>query len=64
MTCPKEAKGNSQDSVHSTAPEAMVKFGQMSPPSQALSISLFTQDARTQDAPEAMGIMSSHEQMK
>jgi hypothetical protein len=33
----------------------MVKFGQMSPPSQALAISLFTQDARTHDAPEAMG---------
>jgi hypothetical protein len=32
----------------------MVKFGQMSPPSQALAISLFTQDARNQDAPEAM----------
>jgi hypothetical protein len=55
MTCPKEAKGNSQDSGYSTAPEAMVKFGQMSPPSQALAISLFTQDARNQDVPEAMG---------
>jgi hypothetical protein len=54
MTFPKEAKGNSQDSGHSTAPEAMVKFGQMSTPSQSLAISLFTQDARTQDAPEAM----------
>jgi hypothetical protein len=26
MTCPKEAKGNSQDSGYSTAPEAMVKY--------------------------------------
>jgi hypothetical protein len=63
MTCPKEAKGNSQDSGYSTAPEAMVKFGQMSPPSQAVAISLFTQDARTQDAPEAMEKNSSHGQM-
>jgi hypothetical protein len=49
-----EAKGNSQYSGYSTAPEAMVKFGKMSPPSQALAISLFNQYARTQDAPEAM----------
>jgi hypothetical protein len=34
---PKEAKGNYQDSGYSTAPEAMVKFGQTSPPSQALT---------------------------
>jgi hypothetical protein len=47
MTCPKEEKVNSQDSGYSTAPEAMVKFGQMSPTSQALAISLFTRDART-----------------
>jgi hypothetical protein len=58
MTRPKEAKGNSQDSGYSTAPGDMVKFGQMSPPSQSLAISLFTQDARTQDAPEAMGKFS------
>jgi hypothetical protein len=54
MTCPKEAKENSQDSGYSTAPEAMVKFGHMIPPSQSLAISLLAQDARTQDAPEAM----------
>jgi hypothetical protein len=54
ITCPKEAKGNSQDPRYRTAPEAMVKFGQMSPPSQSLAISLFTQYVRTQDAPEAM----------
>jgi hypothetical protein len=54
MTCTKEAKVNSQDSGYSTAPEAMAKFGQMRPPYQALAISLFTQDARTQDEPEAM----------
>jgi hypothetical protein len=47
MTCPKEAKVNSQDSGYSTAPDAMVKFGQMIPPYQSLAISLFTQDART-----------------
>jgi hypothetical protein len=64
MTFPKEAKGNSQDSGYSTAPEAMVKFGQMSTPSESLAISLFTQDSRTQDAPEAMGKFSSHEQMQ
>jgi hypothetical protein len=64
MTCPKEAKGNSQDSGYSTAPEAMVKIGQMSPPSQAVAISLFTQDARTQDAPEAMEKNSSREQVQ
>jgi hypothetical protein len=64
MTCPKEAKGNSQDSGYSTAPEAMVKFGQMSPPSQSLAISLFNQDVRTEDAPEAMGKFYSHEQVQ
>jgi hypothetical protein len=64
MTFTKKAKGNYQDSGYSTAPEAMVKFGQMSPPSQSLAISLFTQDARTQDAPGAMGKCSSHEQLQ
>jgi hypothetical protein len=54
MTCPKEANGNSQDSGYSTAPKDMFKFGQMSPPSQALAISIFTQDARLQDVPDAM----------
>jgi hypothetical protein len=58
MTRSKEAKGNSQDSGYSTAPEAMIKFGQMSPPSQFLVISLFTQYARTQDAPEALEFVS------
>jgi uncharacterized protein YyaL (SSP411 family) len=64
MTCPREAKGSSKDSGYSTAPEAMVKFGQMIPPSQALAIRLFNQDARTQDVPEAMGFFSSHEQVQ
>jgi hypothetical protein len=64
MTCPKEAKGNYQDSGYSTAPEAMVKFGLMIPPSQALAVSLFTQDARNQDVPEDMGFFSSNEQMQ
>jgi hypothetical protein len=54
MTCPKEAKGNSQDSSYSTTPEAMVKFGQTIPPSPALAISLITRDSKTQDAPEAV----------
>jgi hypothetical protein len=54
MTCPKEAKENSQESGYSTTPEAMVKFGKMSPPYQCLAISLFNQDTRTQDAPEAL----------
>jgi hypothetical protein len=62
MTCPKEAKGNYQDSGYNAAPEAMVKFGQMNPPSPALAISLFTQDARTQDVPEAMDFLCSNEQ--
>jgi hypothetical protein len=43
-----------QDSGYITALEAMVQFGKTSPPSRALSISIFTQDARNQDAPEAM----------
>jgi hypothetical protein len=64
MTCPKEANGNFQDSGYSTAPEAIVKYGQMSPPSQALAISLFTKYDRIQDAPEAMGNFYSHEQMQ
>jgi hypothetical protein len=64
MTCLKEAKGNSQYSGYINAPETMVKFGQMSPPSQDLAISLINQDARTQDAPEAMGKVSSHAQMQ
>jgi hypothetical protein len=64
MTFPKEPKGNFQDSGYSTAPEAMVEFGQMSPSSQALASSLLTQDARIQDAQEAMGKFSSHAQMQ
>jgi hypothetical protein len=64
MTFPKEEKGNSQDSGYSTALEVMVKFGQMIPPSLALTISLFPQDARTQDALEAMVKFSSHEQLQ
>jgi hypothetical protein len=52
MTLPKEANGIYQDSGYNTAPEDMVKFGKTSPPSQALATSLFTQDARNQDAPE------------
>jgi hypothetical protein len=47
MTFPKEANVNSQDSGYSTAPKAMVKFGHMNTPSQALASSLFTQDAKT-----------------
>jgi hypothetical protein len=39
----------------------MVKFGQTIPPYPALVISLFPQDAKTQDAPEAMVKFSSHE---
>jgi hypothetical protein len=64
MTCPKETKVNYQDSGYSTAPEDVVKFGQMSPPSQALAISLFTQDSRTQDALEAMDFFCSNEQVQ
>jgi hypothetical protein len=64
MTFTKEAKGNSQDPGYSTAPEALAKFGQTSPPSQALAINLFTQDSRTQDAPEIMVKISSHEQLQ
>jgi hypothetical protein len=63
MTRPKKAKGNSQYSGYSTMPEALVKFRQMSPPSQSLSISLFTQYARTQDAPEALNFFS-HDQVQ
>jgi hypothetical protein len=54
MTFPKEANGSSQYSGYSYTPEPMVKFGQMSPHSQALAISLFTQDVKNQDAPEAV----------
>jgi hypothetical protein len=35
-------------------PEAMVESSQTSHPSHALATSPFTQDARNQDAPEAM----------
>jgi hypothetical protein len=44
--------------------EAMVKFGQMIPPSPALAISIPPQDAKTQDAPESMVKFSSHEQVQ
>jgi hypothetical protein len=64
MNFPKEAKKNSQDPGYSTAPGAMVKFGQTSPPSQALAIILFTQDSRTQDALEDMVKFSSREQLQ
>jgi hypothetical protein len=64
ITCPKEAKGNSQDLGYSTAPEAMVKFGKTIPPSPVLAISLFPQDAKTRDAPEDMVKFSSHEQVQ
>jgi hypothetical protein len=52
MTLPKEAHGISQESRYNTAPEAMVEYGQTSPPSQALATSPFTKDARNQDAPD------------
>jgi hypothetical protein len=54
MTCPNESNGSSQDPGYNTAPEAMVPFGQMSPPSQSLAISIFSQDARKQDASDAL----------
>jgi hypothetical protein len=54
MTPPKEAHRISQESGYNTAPEAMVKFGQTSPPSQALATIPFTQDSRKQDAPDAL----------
>jgi hypothetical protein len=44
----------SQESKYNTASEAMVKYGQKIPPSQALATSPFTQDTRNQDEPEAM----------
>jgi hypothetical protein len=53
MTFPKEETGGYQYPGYNTALEAMVQFGQMSPP-QSLAISLFAQDTRYQDAPEAM----------
>jgi hypothetical protein len=61
MPFPKEAKGNSKDSGYITTPEAMVKFGQTSPPSPALAISLFPQDAKTRDAPEDMVKLYYHD---
>jgi hypothetical protein len=64
MPFPKEAKGNSQDSGYSTMPEAMVKFGKTIPSSPALAISIYPQDAKTQDVPEAMIKLSSHEQVQ
>jgi hypothetical protein len=64
MTFPKEAKGNFQDSGYSTATEAMFKCRHINPPSQALAISLFTQDARIWDAQEATCKFSSHKQMQ
>jgi hypothetical protein len=54
MTCPKEARVISQNSGYNTVPESMVKFGQTNPPTQALATNPFTQDAKTQDALEAM----------
>jgi hypothetical protein len=54
MTIPEEANGISQESRYNTALGAMVEYGQTSPPSQALAASPFTQDARNQDAPEAI----------
>jgi hypothetical protein len=50
----KEANESSKDPGYNTSPDAMVQFVQKSIPSQALAISLFAQDARNQDAPEAM----------
>jgi hypothetical protein len=64
MPFPKEAKENSQDSGYITKPEAMVKFGQTIPPSPTLAISISPQDAKTQDFPEAMVKLSSHEQVQ
>jgi hypothetical protein len=53
MDFPKEANGSSQDPGYSTAPEAMVQIGKTIPPSQPLAISLFAQESRNKDAPEA-----------
>jgi hypothetical protein len=54
MTLPKEAHGIFQESRYTNAPEAMVESGQTSHPSQTLATGPFTQDARNQDAPEAV----------
>jgi hypothetical protein len=54
MILSKEATELSQDSGYSPALGAMVKFGQMIPPSHALDSTLSIQDFITQDAPEAM----------
>jgi hypothetical protein len=54
MTLLKEAHVISQESRYNTAPDDMVKYGQTSLPSQALATSPLTQDARNQDAPEAV----------
>jgi hypothetical protein len=51
---PKEATGGSHDQLSNTVREDMIKFGQVSPPSQSLDISLYDQDARNQYAPEDM----------
>jgi hypothetical protein len=64
MPFPKDAKINSQDSGYSTTQEAMFKFGQKIPPSPYLAISLSPQYAKTQNAPEAIVKLSSHEQVK
>jgi hypothetical protein len=64
MHFPKKAKGNSQYAGYSTMPEAMVKFGQMIPPSSALASSLPPQDYKTQDELQALVKLSSHEQVQ
>jgi hypothetical protein len=54
MILPKEAHGISQESRYTNAPEDVVKSGQTGHPSQALATSPFTQDARNQDALQAI----------
>jgi hypothetical protein len=54
MNFPKAVSGGPQDQLGTARPEAMVKFGKQSNPLRSQVFSMSVQDARNQDAPEAM----------
>jgi hypothetical protein len=54
MNVPKAVNGGPQDQFCTSGPEALVKFGKQSNSPQSQVLILSVQDARNQDAPEAM----------
>jgi hypothetical protein len=50
---PREATGGTQEQLYKTVLEALVKFGKQNMPPQSRAVSIYVQDSKNQDAPEA-----------